>query len=91
MKIQTVILMALVLLLLLGSTASAQTGKPDPAPWYVVRAGTSSAEGYYLTALAWQVSGTASGGRYRLVGPASPAGGNQCCCTYLPCVVRNLH
>jgi hypothetical protein len=91
MKIQTVIPMVLVLLLLLGGTASAQTGKPDPAPWYIVRAGKSSAEGYYLTALAWQVSGTASGGRYRLVGPASPGEGNQCCCTYLPCVVRNLH
>jgi hypothetical protein len=35
--------------------------------------------------------GSASGGGYRLLGPASPTlRGNGCCCTYLPCVLRNL-
>ena len=91
MKVRTPILIALVALLLLTSTASAQTGKPDPVPWYTVRAGTASGEGYRLASLAWRVSGTANGGRYRLVGPVSPRGGNQCCCTYVPCVVRNFH
>ena len=43
--------------LVVGRMVSAQAGKPDPAPWYIVRAGTSSAAGYHLTALAWQVSG----------------------------------
>ena len=91
MKAQTAILVALAALLLLGSTASAQTGKPDPVVWYTVQAGTASGEGYRLARLPWQVSGIVSGGRYRLLGPASPAGGNQCCCTYMPCVVRNFH
>ena len=91
MKARTAISIALVALLLLGSAALAQAGKPDPALWYMVRAGTSSGEGYHLTALAWRVSGTASGGGYRLLGPASPSGGNQCCCTYIPCVVRGFH
>jgi hypothetical protein len=45
--------------------------------------------GYRLTGLAWQFSGIASGGKYRLLGPAAPAlRGNGCCCTYLPCIVR---
>ena len=38
-----------------------------------------------------QVEGSTSGGGYRLLGPASPTlRGNGCCCTYLPCVLRNL-
>ena len=55
--------------------------------------GVASGGGYRLTSLAhtWQVGEVASGGAYRLLRPASPGGGNQCCCTYLPCVVRNFH
>ena len=38
---------------------------------------------------AWRVSGTASGGGYRL-SEAAPSAltGSGCCCTYLPCVLR---
>jgi hypothetical protein len=85
MRGQTVILATLAVLVLLGSVTLAQAGRQPPLSWYV------AGGGYRLTGLAWQVSGTASGGRYRLVGPASPGEGNQCCCTYLPCVVRNFH
>jgi hypothetical protein len=91
MKVRTAISVALVALLLLGSVALAQSGRQPPLSWYVVEGGTVVGGNYRLTGLAWQVSGAASGGRYRLLGPASPSGGNQCCCTYLPCVVRNFH
>jgi len=84
---------ALVCVLLLASVMLAQAnGRPDPLTWYTVEQGVASGGGYHLTSLAWQVSGTASGAGYRLLGPASPTlrgpwGG--CCCTWLPCVVRN--
>ncbi len=85
------ILTAIVALLLLGAVALAQPGGHDPPTWYTVEQGTASGGGYYLTSLVWQVSGTASSGGYRLLGPASPTlTGNGCCCTYLPCVVRNF-
>jgi len=85
------ILTAIVALLLLGAVALAQPGGHDPPTWYTVEQGTASGRGYYLTSLAWHASGTAGGGGYRLLGPASPTlTGNGCCCTYLPCVVRNF-
>ena len=86
------ILVAIAALLLLGTVVLAQSGGgPDPPMWYTVEQGTASGRGYYLTSLAWRASGTASSGGYRLLGPASPTlTGNGCCCTYLPCVVRNF-
>ena len=78
-------------LLLVGVVLAQANGGPDPPTWYTVEQGTASGGGYYLTSLVWQVSGTASSGGYRLLGPASPTlTGNGCCCTYLPCVVRNF-
>ena len=73
--------------------ALAQSGGPPPLAGYAVEKGVASGEGYRLTSLAhtWQVGQVASGGAYRLLRPARPGGGNQCCCTYLPCVVRNFH
>ena len=91
MRGQTVILATIAVLLLLGSVALAQSGRQPSLSWYTVGGGTVVGGGYRLTGQAWHVSGVASGGRYRLQGPASPGGGNQCCCAYLPCVVRNLH
>jgi hypothetical protein len=91
MKTRAAILVAIVALLLLGTVALAQSGGPDPPTWYTVEQGAASGEGYRLTVLAWQVEGSASGGGYRLLGPASPTlRGNGCCCTFLPCVLRNL-
>jgi len=91
MRGQTVILVTIAALVLLSSVALAQSGRQPPLPWYIAEGETVGGGSYRLTGLAWEVSGVASGGGYRLVGPASPSGGNQCCCTYLPCVVRNLH
>jgi hypothetical protein len=87
---RTAILTAIVAFLLLGTIALAQSGGPDLPTRYTIRQGAASGGGYRLTGLTWQVSGTASGGGYRLLGPASPAlRGNGCCCTYMPCLLRN--
>jgi hypothetical protein len=96
MKARTIVLFVLVASLLLGSvalrqtrdSALAQSGGTPPAQ-YVVARGMASGGGYRLTGLSWQVHGASSGGGYRLLSPVSPSGGNQCCCTYLPCVLRN--
>ena len=82
---------ALVCVLLLASVMLAQAnGGPDPPTWHTVEQGMASGGGYYLTSLVWQVSGTASSGGYRLLGLASPTlTGNGCCCTYLPCMLKN--
>ena len=91
MRVQTVILATIAALLLLGSVALAQSGGQPVLSGYTVERGTATGGGYRLTSLVhtWQVGEVASGGGYRLLRPASPGGGNQCCCTYLPCVVRN--
>jgi hypothetical protein len=87
---QAAILITLTAFLLLVGVALAQSGRPGPDAWYTVEQGTASGGGYRLTSLAWQLSGTASGGGYRLLGPATPLlRGSGCCCTYLPCVLRN--
>jgi hypothetical protein len=68
--------------------AMAQTGGPGLG--YSVQAGTAAGEGYRLTSLAWHADGTAGGGGYHLLAPASPTlRGSGCCCTYLPCVIRD--
>ena len=77
-------------LLLLATVALAQSGGHNPPTWYTVEQGAASGGRYYLTSLAWRASGTAGGGGYRLLGPASPTlTGNGCCCTYLPCMLKN--
>jgi len=84
----------LVVVLLLGGVtlqaavpATAQTG----GPLMTIQTGMVAGGGYQLTSLAWLVSGEISGKNYRLLGPAVPTlRGNGCCCTYLPCVLRNL-
>ncbi|MBC7228126.1 MAG: hypothetical protein H5T61_13010 [Thermoflexales bacterium] len=88
MNARTVILLALVALLLVGSAAWAQPG--GLLSGYVVKPGTASGGGYRLSGVTWQARGIASGGGYRLAVPVGPAGtGTPCCCTYLPCVLRN--
>lgn len=83
---QRVILGVVVVMLLVTSVALAQ-----PDRLYRVEIGTISGEGYHLTSTSWQVSGRASGGDYYLLGAAAPnLRGSGCCCTYLPCILRNF-
>ena len=73
----------LLVTLLTGEVLAQSTGQ------FQVAGGLISGGGYRLTTANWQVSGTAGGGGYRLVGPAAPEqAGSGCCCTYLPCVMR---
>jgi hypothetical protein len=85
------------ILLLVGATLlaavplMAQGGGSDGA-LYTVQAATATGGGYQLSSLAWQVSGTASGGNYSLTVPQSPSlRGSGCCCyyRYLPCILRH--
>ena len=89
-----VFLVAMAATLVVGSVGLAQPGGLDTAGQ-----GTASGGGYHLTrltppavpGLTWQVSGTASGGNYRLsTALAAAAAGSSCCCTYLPCITRNV-
>jgi hypothetical protein len=100
MKIRAAILCVVALLLVgsvalrqVRSVALAQSGGPLPLVGYAAEKGVASGGGYRLMSLVhiWQVGEVASGGGYRLLSPASPGGGNQCCCTYVPCVVRSFH
>lgn len=74
----------LLLVAVLVSAALAQSGGP-----YHVESGAISGGEYRVTMAHWHVSGAADGGSYRLPDPAAselpPIG---CCCTYLPCVLR---
>jgi hypothetical protein len=70
---------------LLAGVALAQ-----PIGQHQVAGGTISGAGYHLMPAYWQVSGTAGGGGYRLMGPpALGVAGSGCCCTYLPCVMSH--
>lgn len=81
---------ALVCVLLLAGATSAQSGSQPPPPWYAVEQGRASGGHYHLTSVSWRVGGAASGGAYRLLSPSSPTlRGSGCCCTYMPCVLRN--
>jgi hypothetical protein len=93
MKTRRVILVAVVALLFSSTGVLAQHGGLYTAEQEVASGGS-----YHLTSLApssvadltWQVSGTASGGNYRLSAlPALALTGSGCCCTYLPCILRN--
>jgi predicted S18 family serine protease len=85
-----VALLLIITLLAVGGPALAQSGRPGTGQPMGVHAGTSSGGSYHLTNLDWQVSGTAAGGGYALTSPYAPAlRGSGCCCTYLPCILRN--
>lgn len=95
MKTRIVLLIALVLTLLLSGVAlrwaqgvaQAQGGDGGSVAAQSNPAMLSGGR-YRLASLSAQASVIASGGGYRLLEPASPGGGNQCCCTFLPCVMR---
>jgi hypothetical protein len=88
---KTPIALLLVITLLAGGGAAlAQSSGPAPGQPMSIQAGTSSGGNYHLASLEWQVSGTAAGGGYTLAMPYTPAlRGSGCCCTYLPCILRN--
>jgi len=81
---------ALVCVLVLAGMALAQSGSQPSPSWYAVEQGGASGGRYHLTSVSWHASGAASGGGYRLLSPSSPTlRGSGCCCTYIPCVLRN--
>ena len=85
----TAVIALVCVLLVAGATSAQSSGQPSP-PWYTVEQDRASGGRYHLTSLSWHVSGATSGGGYRLLSPSSPTlRGNGCCCTYLPCVLRN--
>lgn len=91
------LLVVVTLLLLIGvvlhqvqNSVVAQPGAINPPSLRTVEQGVLSGGSYRLTSLTWHVSGTTSGMSYRLQGPAAPSlRGSGCCCTYLPCALRN--
>jgi len=86
MKMRNALLLAAVALLVGGSLAVAQSGGPVG---YVVEPGTASGDDYQLTGQGTWVSVEMSGGAYRLQGGIQPMlRGSGCCCTYLPCILR---
>lgn len=89
MKARTAVFLMVIVCLLSGSVALAQSNEPPAVAQSGVTQGAASGGGYRLTSQAWQVHGVASNGEYRLTIPLGPAGtGTPCCCTYLPCLRR---
>jgi C4-dicarboxylate transporter len=83
----------LTLVVLLSLVAAALVWGQDDAPFstYAVAPGTAAGQGYRLTSLGWHVDRAVAGGAYQLVGPASTVlRGSGCCCTYVPCVMRDF-
>ena len=90
MRRQMVSIAIVVASLLLSTVVLAQSGPHKPPLLYTVKAGTASGGNYHLSSLVWEMSGTAYGRGYRLLGLIRPMlRGNGCCCVYLPCVLRN--
>ena len=59
-------------------------------PPYRVEAGTISGGSYRLANFGQQTGRVAAGGAYRLLVPSVPdLRGSGCCCTYVPCTLRN--
>lgn len=85
MKTRTILLLALFAFVLLSTGVGALS-----TPGYQVEAATLSGGGYRLTSAGPQADNISAGGAYRLLGPSAPAQPTSgCCCTYLPCIMRN--
>jgi hypothetical protein len=76
-------------MLLSAGTALAQSGEQGSSTAYAIESSTISGAGYHLSSLSWHVSGLAGGGAYSLVVADRAAGGNQCCCAFLPLILRS--
>lgn len=80
-----VVILAVVAFLLLTTSGLAQSGRG-----YSVEGGMAAGGGYRLMSFAPLAENVAVGGAYRLLGLSVPAlQGSGCCCTYLPCLMRN--
>jgi hypothetical protein len=87
MKLRISLLLFLVAFLLLSAVTGAGAG---PVPRYQVEMATIAGGRYQLTPVGTQADNVAAGGSYRLLGPSAPIlQGSGCCCTYLPCILRN--
>jgi hypothetical protein len=85
MNARIALLLFLVACLLLSTAVVAEAPSG-----YQVRAGTLSGGRYQLTSVGLQAGNVAAGGVYRLLGTTSAFQvGSGCCCTYLPCILRN--
>ena len=83
------ILVLVVAFLVLAGAGLAQPGDSELPPPYVVEADTVSGGDYQLTGQGASAAVEMSGGAYRLQGGVQPMlRGNGCCCTYLPCILR---
>lgn len=98
MKPRAIVLLAIVALLFVGGvalrqaqgSALAQSSGPPTLAGYTIRHSVTTGGRYHLTSAIWQVDGASSGGNYHLTALLGPTGtGTPCCCTYLPCVLRN--
>jgi hypothetical protein len=70
---------------LLASGVLAQSASP-----YEVAGGMISGGVYRLTTVTLPSGQAMSGGQYRLLSSSRSTGtGSGCCCTYLPCILRN--
>ena len=86
----SILLLLIAVSFLIAGTALAQTHSPQSSSIYLLQSGSPSGGRYHLTSSVWQASGMSTGGHYQLVNPIGPMlTGNGCCCTYLPCTLRN--
>ena len=92
MKTRTIILLLLIAVpLLISSVALARPEQPV-ASNTTTQPSPTTGGAYQLDGSTWQISGISTGGLYQLLGPqGSTLRGNGCCCTYLPCLLRNTH
>ncbi|MBN2146756.1 MAG: hypothetical protein JW726_05175 [Anaerolineales bacterium] len=91
MQTRTIVAVFLVVILLLasGAIALAQTNQDGETILYQVEPSTSSGKGYQLTHQAWEVNTALSGGgSYVLRAETAVLKGSGCCCTYLPCTLK---
>ena len=85
MKTRITLLLLLIAFLLLTTASGALPPSRDQGG-----PGTLSGGNYRLTTLGTQAVPVSGGGAYRLTGPsASGLQGSGCCCTYLPCMLRD--
>ena len=85
MKIRTTLLLIVLAFVLLSTGVGALF-----TPRYPVESATLAGGGYRLTSFGPQADNISIGGTYRLLGSSAPAHlASGCCCTYLPCIMRN--
>lgn len=89
MKIRTIFFFFLIVLFGVGILAIAPLLNASTAPTVSARQVISHPL-LHISGAVWQVEGISSGGGYHIMAlPLSPGGtGTQCCCTYLPCLLK---